>query len=239
MQGRPSLTKAIRTLKHHSDEDVADAASKLKIKWGQLSKDPVEQQAYAAASKAAQAADAAAAAAAAAASTATVAAATVAADAATAALTAAAVAAAAAAAAKPKPKPQLSPSPSRQQAAERPSRADGRHTGRSTTRVLVGGQVGALKLKAAASTEKSKPIKEGWGPLRKGVRLKVPKTEFDVHTGGWRIKTEPKSPFPPSPSHPKRGPRALGPQPSTLNPQPSTINHQPSPVSSPGTTRRQ
>ena len=79
MQGRPSLTKAIRTLKHHSDEDVADAASKLKIKWGQLSKDPVEQQAYAAASKAAQAADAAAAAAAAAASTATVAAATVAA----------------------------------------------------------------------------------------------------------------------------------------------------------------
>ena len=41
-----------------------------------------------------------------------------------------------------------------------------------------------MKLKAVASTVKSKPVKGGWGPLRKGVRLKVPKTEFDVHTGG-------------------------------------------------------
>jgi len=42
-----------------------------------------------------------------------------------------------------------------------------------------------LKLKAVASTgAKSKPVREGWGPLRKGVKLKVPKTEFGVHTGG-------------------------------------------------------
>ena len=42
-----------------------------------------------------------------------------------------------------------------------------------------------LKLKAVASTgAKSKPVREGWGPLRKSVKLKVPKTEFGVHTGG-------------------------------------------------------
>ena len=81
---------------------------------------------------------------------------------------------AAADAAAAKPKPPLPPSPSRQQAAERLSRAGGGHTERRTTRVLVGGQVGVGKVKAVAS----KPIKEGWGPLRKGVKLEVPATEF-------------------------------------------------------------
>jgi len=44
--------------------------------------------------------------------------------------------------------------------------------------------VSTLKLKAVASTgAKSKPVREGWGPLRKGVKLKVPKTELGLGLG--------------------------------------------------------
>ena len=144
------------TLKRNSDARVAAAASELQILWKALLKDPAELYAIASATAAAAAA----------ASAAATAAAAVAAAAATAA--AAAVAAVAATA--------------EQHVPERPSRVDGGQKARPTTRIFVGGQLGALKAKTVAP----KPTRKGWGPLRKGTKLMVPGTEFGVDAKLWR-----------------------------------------------------